>query len=67
MRTRSIRSTCAAALAIAPLILLGACGPTDPRYGPDAPKNGFAQPVDPVYGTQLPGTYMCCGGMGGTR
>jgi hypothetical protein len=44
------------------LILLGACGPVDPMYGPDAPKNAFGQPVHPIYGTQLPGTSACCGG-----
>jgi hypothetical protein len=34
----------------------------DPAYGPNAPRNAFGQPVDPVYGAQLPGTYLCCGG-----
>jgi predicted small lipoprotein YifL len=58
----SIRSVCAAALVAAPLMLLAACGPTDPMYGPNAPKDAFGQPVHPVYGTPLPGTYSCCGG-----
>jgi hypothetical protein len=46
----------------APLVLLGGCSaPLDPMYGPGAPRNGYGQPVHPVYGTQLPGTYVCCG------
>jgi hypothetical protein len=46
----------------APLALLGGCSAShDPMYGPDAPRNAYGQPVDPVYGTQLPGTYLCCG------
>jgi predicted small lipoprotein YifL len=57
----AIRSMRAAAVVLAPLVLLGACGPVDPMYGPDAPKNAFGQPVHPIYGTQLPGTPACCG------
>jgi hypothetical protein len=62
MRKKFIRSVWAAAVIVAPVALLGACGPFDPMYGPDAPKNGFGQPVHPIYGTQLPGTPLCCGG-----
>ena len=58
----SIRSVCAAALVAAPLMLLAACGPTDPMYGPNAPKDPLGQPVHPAFGTPLPGTYACCGG-----
>jgi hypothetical protein len=36
--------------------LLGACNDAHPLYGPDAPRNGAGMPVDPIYGTQLPGT-----------
>jgi predicted small lipoprotein YifL len=56
-----IRSAGVVAVVLAPLMLLGACGPFDPMYGPDAPKNAFGQPVHPIYGTQLPGTSTCCG------
>lgn len=46
-----------------PVALLSGCSvPRDPRYGPDAPRNGYGQPVDPAYGTPLPGTPYCCGG-----
>lgn len=56
------RSAWMALIVLAPLILTGGCSaPRDASYGPDAPRNGFGQPVDPVYGTQLPGTYLCCG------
>jgi predicted small lipoprotein YifL len=58
----SVRSVWTAMLVSAPLFVLGACGPFDPMYGPDAPKNAFGQPVHPIYGTQLPGTAVCCGG-----
>jgi hypothetical protein len=43
-------------LAIALPFLLGACNDAHPLYGPDTPRNGAGMPVDPVYGTQLPGT-----------
>ena len=48
-----------------PAVFLGGCSaPLDPRYGPNAPRNGYGQPVDPTYGTPLPGTPYCCGGRG---
>jgi hypothetical protein len=38
-------------------LLLGACGlpPATPMWGPSSPRNGATQPVDPVYGTPIPG------------
>ena len=59
----ALRSAWIAVVIAAPLLLLGGCStPRDPAYGPNASRNAFGQPVDPVYGTQLPGTYLCCGG-----
>jgi hypothetical protein len=51
-------------VSVALLLILGACSlpPPDPRYGPNAPHNALGQPVDPVYGTRLPGLSKCCGG-----
>jgi hypothetical protein len=43
-------------IAIVLPLLLGGCNDAHPLYGPDAPRNGAGMPVDPVYGTQLPGT-----------
>jgi hypothetical protein len=37
-------------------LLLGGCNDAHPLFGPDTPRNGDGMPVDPVYGTQLPGT-----------
>ncbi|HUH85757.1 MAG TPA: hypothetical protein VLX85_14195 [Stellaceae bacterium] len=38
-------------------LLLGGCSlpPPTPMWGPDSPRNGALQPVDPVYGTPIPG------------
>lgn len=38
-------------------VLLSACTPGAPLYGPDAPRNGAGLPVDSHYGTTLPGVY----------
>jgi hypothetical protein len=43
-------------IAIVLPLLLGGCNDAHPLYGPDTPRNGDGMPVDPVYGTQLPGT-----------
>jgi predicted small lipoprotein YifL len=45
---------------LAPLVLvlvaLGGCATsTGPLWTPDSPRNGATQPVDPVYGTPIPG------------
>jgi hypothetical protein len=45
---------------------VGACTPTQgPLWGPDSPRNGAEQPVDPVYGTPLPGYPSTTGGSRG--
>lgn len=41
--------------------MLGACGDPDPLYGPGSPRDGAGRPVDPIYGTPLPG-YPIGGG-----
>ena len=53
------RLTMAVLLAAA---LLGACSDTHPLYGPNSPRDGAGRPVDPIYGTPLPGGP---GGYGG--
>ncbi len=44
----------AAVVWIAAMALAG-CVPGPPLFGPDTPRNGAGQPVDPVYGLPLPG------------
>jgi hypothetical protein len=36
-------------------ILLGGCAGARPAWGPSTPRNGAGQPVDPTFGTPLPG------------
>jgi hypothetical protein len=36
-------------------ILLGGCAEARPAWGPGTPRNGAGQPVDPTFGTPLPG------------
>jgi len=36
-------------------LLFGACNDAHPAYGPATPRNGAGMPVDPIYGTPLPG------------
>jgi predicted small lipoprotein YifL len=44
------------------VLILGACGQSKgPLWTPDSPRNGATQPVDPVYGTPIPG-YPSVGG-----
>lgn len=43
-------------------LLLAGCNDAHPLYGPDTPRNGRDQPVDPVYGIPLPGTPLGNGG-----
>jgi hypothetical protein len=54
--SQRLRMAAATLMAIALPLLLGACNDAHPLYGPDTPRNGAGMPVDPVYGTQLPGT-----------
>jgi len=37
------------------IVVLAACGDATPLYGPNTPRDGVGRPVDPVYGTPLPG------------
>jgi hypothetical protein len=43
-------------------VLLAARVDTTPLWGPDSPRNGAQQPVDPVYGTPIPGYPPINGG-----
>jgi predicted small lipoprotein YifL len=49
-----MRPTLLAAI-LAALLGLAACGPTTPLFGPQSFRNGAGEPVDPVYGTPIPG------------
>ena len=51
-RRRSLRLTL---ILLALGSLLAACGDATPLWGPNSPRNGADQPVDPVYGTPIPG------------
>jgi hypothetical protein len=44
------------------VLLLAACGDTTPLWGPNSPRNGAQQPVDPIYGTPIPGYPLINGG-----
>jgi hypothetical protein len=44
------------AIALSLVVLLAACAGATPAFKPGGPRNGFGQPVDPVYGTPLPGS-----------
>jgi predicted small lipoprotein YifL len=43
--------------------MLGGCGDAHPLYGPDSPRDGAGRPVDPIYGTPLPGVPLGNGSM----
>jgi hypothetical protein len=47
----------AAGLCVAAMLLAG-CSASRPAWGPGTPRNGAGQPVDPIYGTPLPGYPM---------
>jgi len=46
---------------IAAALLLAACTQSSPSPGSAVPRDGMGYPVDPVYGTSLPGTPMTSG------
>jgi hypothetical protein len=48
-------------LMLGALALLASCSAT-PAFGPDSPRNGAGQPVDPTFGTPLPGSAPVSGG-----
>ena len=54
--SRRARRAAVPLIAIALPLLLGGCNDAHPLFGPNSPRNGDGMPVDPVYGTQLPGT-----------
>jgi predicted small lipoprotein YifL len=59
MQARSITLALAAALSL----LCGCAETKGPLWGPNSPRNGAQQPVDPVYGTPIPG-YPAVNGCG---
>jgi hypothetical protein len=40
------------------IAVLAACNDATPLYGPNSPRDGAGRPVDPVYGTPLPGAPL---------
>ena len=44
-------------------LLLGGCHDEHPLYGPDTPRDGAGTPVDPIYGTPIPGAPQGNAGM----
>lgn len=53
------------ALGFGALLALGGCAETHgPLWSPNSPRNGAQQPVDPVYGTPIPGYPDVNGGRG---
>jgi len=59
---RPISLLCMALALAGAALSLAACGDTTPLWGPDSPRNGAQQPVDPVYGTPIPGYPLINGG-----
>jgi hypothetical protein len=37
------------------IAVLAACSEASPLYGPNSPRDGAGRPVDPIYGTPVPG------------
>jgi hypothetical protein len=55
----SNRRTCGnLVVAIAAALLLASCGVATPAWGPNSPRDGAGQYVDPRLGTPLPGQTM---------
>jgi hypothetical protein len=42
---------------VAMALLLAGCNDAQPFSGPNTPRDGMGRPVDPIYGTPLPGTW----------
>ena len=51
------------AILAAAAALLAGCADPNPLYGPGTFRDGGGRPVDPVYGTPLPGGPAGFGGM----
>ena len=63
MRDHSLPSRLAAAGLLLLASLLGGCADTGgPAWGPNTPRNGADQPVNPIYGTPIPGYPTINGG-----
>lgn len=58
----SMRAALLIALVAASALLWG-CNDAHPLYGPDTPRDGAGRPVDPIYGTPIPGTPSGGGGI----
>ena len=56
MKTTLVRPALLAAGIVSVAMLLGGCSATQgPLFGPESPRDGAGRPVDPIYGTPLPG------------
>jgi hypothetical protein len=69
MTLQSVTRPLMLAAAIASLTaLLGGCTTTQgPLFGPDSPRDGATRPVDPIYGTPIPGYVTPFGGAFGAN
>ncbi|HZB91287.1 MAG TPA: hypothetical protein VE397_07595 [Stellaceae bacterium] len=57
------KTVCQAVAALAgATLLLAACADPNPLWTPNSPRNGAQQPVDPIYGTPIPGYPTINGG-----
>jgi hypothetical protein len=52
---RNQRDRARGAMGILLLLVLAGCAQSTPAWGPNSPRNGAGQFVDPVYGTSSPG------------
>jgi hypothetical protein len=53
------RNRAAVVAALAALALLCGCaGPSSPLYGPNSPRNGAGEVVDPATGVAVPGYWQ---------
>jgi len=55
--------TAAMLMGLACSLLLGGCHDAHPLYGPNTPRNSQGTPVDPIYGTPIPGAPQGNSGM----
>jgi hypothetical protein len=55
MARRGMGKLVAIGIYAAALLVAGCAATRGPAWGPNSPRNGADQPVDPVYGTPIPG------------
>ena len=56
MAMRPMKRAWLAVAVVSLAALLGGCAATQgPLFGPNSPRDGAGRPVDPIYGTPIPG------------